>query len=227
MIGQGHAAEIVPIVGCPADGQMGKMPPPMGEAQVMDIDPAAARGLALYQAFEFDGILAPRGWHCFYKYGSSGGELILAPDARIETLDDTTLDGPAIVWSYFFGDTYGRFTVARFSARLFQKEEQEFIQRVIDEGIETKEDFPTGPFPDDKLRYLNPREVEFETPAYRDGMGTVVLDKGSEPIYGLAALLGPAGEPDFAILAVRLPPELSYLRPAITQHLQAIIAHPQ
>ena len=90
------AAQTVPFVGCPSDGQQGPVAAPKGQAKAVAIDPAAAKGLAWYQAKYSAGALAPRGWKCFSFYGSSGVTLTIAPSGK---LDDASqpIAGPAVV----------------------------------------------------------------------------------------------------------------------------------
>ena len=53
----------------------------------------------------------------------------------------------------------------------FRRPERAFVDFVIAEGIEPKENFPAGPYPADKLTYKSPTLVEFATPAGKDGLG--------------------------------------------------------
>ena len=78
------AAQTVPFVGCASDGQQGPVAAPKGQPKALNIDPAAAKGLAWYQAQYSAGALAPRGWKCFSFYGSSGVTLTIAPSGRLE-----------------------------------------------------------------------------------------------------------------------------------------------
>ncbi len=192
------AAERVPFVGCAGDGQMGPVAAPRGAAKAVDVDAAAARQLAFYQAKDSSGVLAPRGWKCFYFYGSSGATLLIAPGGNLRNTLDAPLSGPAVVATLDFGGTSGRFAVAKYSARLFPKVEQVFIASVIAEGIEPRENFPSGPYPADKTTYRGARMVEFETPADMDGLGTSDrLQKNSQPIAGMAKLEDSADGPNF------------------------------
>lgn len=223
VICDGLATEPVPFVGCGGDGQTGPVAAPKGDPRVVDVDAADARKLAYYQASDFPGVLAPKGWHCFYRYGSSGGTLLVAPISDIEKMSDARLDSPAVVVSLSFGGTSGRFAVAMSAARLYPQEEREFIKRVIDEAIVPKEDFRFGPYPGDILTYRNARIAEFTTPANQEGLGTSGrLAKSSQPIYGIVALLGPSEEPDLLTLTVRLPPEMRRLRSTIIANFEPI-----
>ena len=215
------AAEHVPFVGCAGDGQMGPVAAPRGAPKAVDVDAAAARQLAFYQAKDSSGVLAPRGWRCFYFYGSSGATLLVAPSGNLQSALDAPLSGPAVVATLDFGGTSGRFAVAKYSARLFAREQQAFIASVIAEGIEPKENFPSGPYPADKTTYRGARMVEFETPANTDGLGTSDrLQRNSQPIAGMAKLKDSADGPDFFLLTVRLPAEQANLAPAIVSQAE-------
>lgn len=216
-----RAAEQVPFVGCAGDGQTGPVAAPKGVPKAVDIDAAAARQLAFYQAQDSFGVLAPRGWKCFYFYGSSGATLVIAPSGNLQNALNAPLTGPAVVESQDYGGTSGRFEVAKYSARLFPQLEQAFIASVIAEGIEPKEDFPSGPYPADKTTAKSARLIEFETPANMDGLGTSgQLQKSALPIEGMAKLEDTADGPDFYLLSVRLPANQAALAPAIVSQAE-------
>src|ERR1019366_5367699 len=112
--------------------------------------------------------------------------------------------------------TSGRYDVAKYSARLFAKQEQKFIAGVIAEGIEPKKNFPFGPYPADKLAYKTPLLVEFQTPGNKDGLGTSDrLQKNAQPVVGMATVKQDSDGPDFFLLTVRLPANQAGLAPAI------------
>jgi hypothetical protein len=212
------ASESVPFVGCASDGQLGPIAAPKGSAKAVNVDAATAAQVAYYQAQDSFGVLAPRGWKCFFAYGSSGASLAVAPSGNLQDAATAGLSGPAVVESVSSGGTSGRFDVAKYSARLFPKLEQAFIASVIAEGIEPRKDFPFGPYPADKTNYKNARLLEFETPADKDGLGTSDrLRKDSLPIQGMAKLKEsvPPGSPDFFLLTVRLPANQAHLSGAI------------
>jgi hypothetical protein len=218
-----NALESVPFVGCPSDGQQGPEPAPKGSAKSVGVDAAIAAQLAYYQAKDSFGVLAPRGWKCFYTYGSSGATLTVAPSGNLADLNAPPLTGPAVVATLSSGETSGRFEVAKYSARLFPKLEAGFIASVIAEGIEPKKDFPFGPWPADKLVYRTPSLVEFETPVNSDGLGTSArLRKDALPIHGMATVRssGTPGSPDFYLLTVRLPAAQASLSSAIVVHAE-------
>ncbi len=70
----------VPFIGCRSDGQAGPLAAPKGKNAVVDVSGKEARELAFYTAGLDLGVLAPRGWHCFGVYGSSGEALYVTPD---------------------------------------------------------------------------------------------------------------------------------------------------
>ena len=215
--GAASADEQVPFVGCKSDGQAGPVAAPKGAPMSVAIDAAAASQLAYYQAQDSFGILAPRGWNCIYIYGSSGSSLVVSPTALNGALD-VRLGGAGVVETLSDGGTSGRFDVAKYSARLFAKQEQKFIAGVIAEGIEPKTDFPFGPYPADKLTYKAPLVVEFETPGNKDGLGASDrLQKNAQPVVGIATLKIDSNGPDFFLLTVRPPVHQADLAPAIVK----------
>jgi hypothetical protein len=208
------AAEL-PFVGCASDGQLGYVAPPKGAAKDVAVDAAAAGGLAYYQAQDSFGVLAPRGWNCLYVYGSSGSSLMIAPGRKL-SLDTGPLSGPGVVATLNVGGTSGRFAVAKYAARLFPKEARAFIEGVIAEGIEPKANFPSGPYPADKLTVKGPRVVEYETPAMKEGLGTSDrLHKNASAIVGLAKLEQSDDGPNLFLLSIRLPADQAGLARAI------------
>jgi hypothetical protein len=129
----------VPFVGCKSDGQMGPVQAPTGENKVAPITAEMAGRLAYYKAEKGSGVLAPRGWYCLGTYGSNGEALYVSPNPiRAADVLSTTkwkgFTGPAIEASFLYGDTSGRFDVARMIARVFPGY-RKFLQKVIDEGI--------------------------------------------------------------------------------------------
>jgi len=217
------AAQTVPFVGCASDGQQGPVAAPKGQPKAVAIEPAAAKGLAWYQAQYSAGALAPRGWKCFSFYGSSGVTLTIAPSGK---LDDASqpIAGPAVVLADDSGGTSGRFDVAKVAARVFAGPEKAFVASVIAEGVEPKENFPAGPYPADKLTYKTPTLVEFATPPGKDGLGAAAgLGASPLPVVGLAKLVGAADGPELYLLAIRLPAGQADLAPAIVAAAEATL----
>ncbi len=211
---------LVPFVGCKSDGQMGPVAAPKGK--LVAIPARSASRLAYYKSDFGVGVLAPQGWHCFCTYGSNGSSLFVSPrpfgSAELFSTQWNGFDGPAIQISAMFGDTSGRFSVARMIARVFPAH-LSFVKSVIDEGIEPASDFPSGPYPSDKLTYLTNEMVEYQTPANADGLGThSLLIKNGDPIRGVVILFDDAL--NLLHLHVRLPPELESLAPIIIRQAE-------
>ncbi len=212
----------VPFVGCRSDGQVGPMAAPKGTEKVVQIDVSASRRLAYYKGNYTSGVLAPRGWHCFETYGSNGSTLFVTPQPIKESNLFSTAGGgfagPAVQVSAIIGGTSGRFEVARIIARVFPAQ-MAFVQSVIDEGIEPASEFPSGPYPNDKLLFQDARIVEYQTPPRSEGLGTVSrLQKTDDPIDGAAILQGET--PDLLLLAVRLPPDIDDLKSIIIRQVE-------
>ena len=205
----------VPFVGCASDGQIGPQPAPTN-GRTPAVPPSLAGRLAYYSSGSL-GVLAPRGWHCFGLYGSNGSLLIVTPerhDAADLLTPSSTLAGAAIQLSLSSGETSRRFEVAEVAARLFPAK-KEFVARVIGEGIEPASAFPEGPYPGDILHRRSDTEVEFETPAESEGMGTRSrLVKNGDPIRGLAIV---TNENDLVLLDVRVERGLRRLAPTIIE----------
>jgi hypothetical protein len=164
-----------------------------------------AERLAYYKAKFGIGVLAPRGWHCFSTYGSSGENLFVSPDPigskTSLSLNWQGFTGPAVQISVFDGGTSGRFEVAKVIARVFPAYKA-FAQKVIAEGSEPASDFSSGPYPSDKLTYSGKNIVEFETPGSVQGLGTDSrLQMNASPIDGVAIIGGK--DTDLTLLTAR------------------------
>ncbi len=187
----------------------------------MAVDPGEAQRLAYYRTAHGSGVLAPRGWYCYGRYGSDGISLFVAP--RPIRRDDlfgtnwTGFAGPVVQIDDLFGNTSGRYEVADVIARVFPTH-RAFVRNVIDSFSQTADQFTFAPYPNDKLIVQNDRVVEFQTPAHSDGLGTMSrLKANDDPIDGVAILEGKT--PDLLMLRVRLPREKRDLAPVIIQDL--------
>jgi len=212
----------VPFVGCPSDGQTDAIPAPKGKPVVVSLPPATAARLAYYKAETGVGTLAPRGWHCFGLYGSSGWVLVTAP--QLLTSDDffgkhpKPLTGPAVEVSFDDGGTSGRFGVAGLIARYFP-DRRAFLQKVIAEKIEPASAFPLVPFKDDQFVSRAGGIVEIVNPPRRQGVGTLGRLVASDlPIHATVAVTGDERKDEELggwVFAVRLPKDQDDLAPAI------------
>ncbi|MGC2253442.1 MAG: hypothetical protein WA563_02805 [Candidatus Acidiferrales bacterium] len=216
----------VPFVGCKSDGQVGPEDAPTGKSIRLPIASEVAQRLAYYKSQRSLAVLAPRGWHCFGTYGSAGTVLYVSPQAidRAQVFSDswTGFRGPAIEIDYVYGDTSGRFGVAKVSARVFPNR-RAFVENLIKEqskvGIESANSFPFGLYPKDKLIYRSSDMVEYETPANTEGLGTQwALKKNSDPIRGVAIIVGDT--PDLVQLSTRLPASFADLTNVIIQQVE-------
>lgn len=211
----------VRVVGCPADGQGGPIAAPATSGPTPKVAASVAPRLTYY-VFQDLGVLAPSGWHCFAWYGSNGRTVFVTPephDSSKSLYDKKSFTGPAVQLSFRYGDTSGRFEVAQIAARIFPIAAP-FVQNVINEGIERPEDFPSTPYPHDKLVRRSATEVEFETPSNAEGLGTRSgLAKNSEAIDGVAIIFPEEGM-DLVMLTVRLSPDMRDLSSTIIANVE-------
>jgi hypothetical protein len=172
----------------------------------------ASAALLAYYASVDEAVLAPRGWSCRYRFGSSGDVLTVTPKAGAGS------DCPGVVSARSNGGTSGRFEVAKVAARIFPSA-RSFVQDVINEHLPGSEDIHFGAYGADKVIRLKPTEVEYETPPQRIGLGS---DNGRHawPIRGWIAL---QPKPDMDILRVDvcLPPAEAALTDAIVKAFEA------
>jgi hypothetical protein len=149
--------------------------------------------------------------------------LFVSPDAidpKMLFSDDWKgFTGPAIQISVSSGGTSGRFEVAKVIARVFPAYKQ-FAQDVIAEGIEPASDFPSGPYPNDKLTDRGKNVVKFETPANTEGLGTDSrLLPNAGPIDGVAMITG--ADTDLIQLSARVPEKDRDLIPFIVKQAES------
>ncbi|MGA2571788.1 MAG: hypothetical protein ABSF23_14825 [Terracidiphilus sp.] len=226
--GARKAVVTVPFVGCASDGQVGPVKAPTGKSKVVAIPAAVAQRLAYYRAEHSDGVLAPRGWHCFSTYGSSGANLFVSPDPidakMLFSRDWKGFAGQVIQISFSSGGTSGRFEVAKIVARVFPAYKA-LAENVIAEGLEPASDFPFSPCPKDKLTYRSKSVVEYETPANTEGLGTDSrLQMNASPIDGVAILTGE--DTDLIQLSARLSNRDRDLIPIIIRQVESEEASP-
>jgi hypothetical protein len=233
-----EATVLVPFVGCKSSRVVEPMEVPKefyaepyrGKSLSVRVPAQVAQRLAYYRSERSLGVLAPRGWHCIALYDSRGATLYVSPQA-IDTIQGLSrisvgFTGQTIEIDYVYGGTSGRYQVARVIARVFPNR-RAFVENVIkrwsQEGIGAAGSFPVGPYPNDRLIYRNDDMVEFETPADTEGLGTMptlmsTLKKGSDPIRGVAILIG--NTPDLVLLSLRVPPQLADLSSTIIQQVE-------
>ena len=221
-----HAQTSVPYVGCPGNGQTGPYTAAKGVPKSVNLAPEIADKLACYEykgdAGQF-GTLGPRGWNCFVTIGSNRETLYVAPEALnsakiLEHKDWRGFTGPVIQLSGSDGGTSGRFEVAKVAARVFPAY-RNYARKIIAEGFGSAFDYPFGPFPSDHLKYKGKKLVEFTTPAYHKGLGTMSwLLPSDQSITGFA-LLSDTPDLDTGLLqlSVRLPLSLSFLSATLIQ----------
>jgi hypothetical protein len=158
----------VPFVGCAGGGQLGWVEAPTGEPMQVPIPWQAAAQLAYYKPARDEGVLAPRGWHCYYEYGSSGHTLFISPQ-KIGSFQEG-FNGPLIELTYFEGFGSGRFDVWRIMARAFPSR-REFVTRNLRDWQFSPEDCRFGPRPGDLLHAKSERVVAFQRAEGLDGFG--------------------------------------------------------
>jgi hypothetical protein len=202
-----RAAERVPFIGCPGQGQLGFSASPSGEAKSVDVPATLARQIAYYTSDGGPGVFAPRGWRCRGWNGSNGAGIIVRPTA-IDSMQfpPRGIQGPGVTLDATTGQTSGRFDVADGVVRLFPAMAVPFVQAVKEEDPATASTFPKGPYPDDRIRYLDSTVAEFTTPPYTAGLGTAqYFAPSSEPVHGIGVLfISDSLPPDLDLLRIRL-----------------------
>ncbi len=185
----------IPYVSCPADGQVGPVHPNPHKPVRLSIPRVAAAQLAYYHsAFDTEGlgVLAPRGWHCFGTYGSSGQSLYVAP-APMSARDFFAkspwkgISGPGIQLSIEEGGTSGRFGVAQAVVDVFPHHMQ-FVTNLIAGEKQiggAPLDFKSQRGSSDIVQYKSNEVAEFSTPPNATGLGTSSwLHPNDDPIHG-------------------------------------------
>ncbi len=208
----------IPFVGCNSDGQTGPQDLPKGHSQAATIPDEIAARVALYKGPFGRAVLAPRGWHCFETYGSSGETLYVAPQPLSSSMFFAEsfhgLIGPYVLMTDSYGGTSGRFAVAEAIARVFPAH-KDFVASVTEEGIRDTP-FPSGPYAHDVPTYKSNELVEFQTPAHYRGLGGGMSEL---PTSGFAELSGP--DTDLTKVVVRLTPAFANLADYIVEQAES------
>ena len=128
-------------------------------------------------------------------------------EAIVATLRSTGFKGRAVIYNYTNGFTSGREEVAEVILRVFPAH-----MKFARDAAAVVDDRPRphflGPYPQDRLRYLSGEAVEFETPAHREGIGTLQshLRPDDQGFLGAHLLVRDRGDCcDLVSIAVRLP----------------------
>ena len=207
----------VPFVGCPADGQMGPVPPPEGPPKIVNLRGVPTGEIAYYTGEGGPGVFAPRGWHCRVWYGSAGTTLVVTAGSIDAAFPAPKLHEHAVEFSLSYGGTSGRFSVAIHASRLFPKLAATYIERVKNEGLVPASEFERGPYTNDSVRYLARGVAAFATPGDTNGLGTEgMLAPDRDPIRGMV-ILHTSGDWDLTILRVRLGAEMRQVEASIMQ----------
>ena len=216
-----RAERRVPFVGCRSDGQLGPQPAPKLRRTPLVPSKLAPR-LAYYAALNGPGVLAPRHWHCFGGYGSSGLRLVVTPTA-IGSADffgkhQFSTKGNAVELTYQTGGTSGRWAVAEAIARYFPKY-RNFIRHNF-QGLDVGP-LPSGPYRHDIFSRRGDTLVRYTTPPLTKGAGTDwQLAPSAQAVRGLAMLVNDTGGPDLLRLNVRLPDKTGALTQAILRNAE-------
>lgn len=217
----------VPFVGCNADGQVGPLPPPSGTVKEVQVPTSIAGKLAYYKSEATSGVLGPRGWSCFGAYGSSGSALFVAPQPFKMDPDhpfasiNNGFAGPVIELEDTQAGGSGSYAVARVLAHAFPKLKTvvEGVKQDIPDDDELARDLRIGPYPGDQLIRKGDQIVEFRTPPFSEGLGTLGrIKKGQRWIDGVALIQSPT--PDLRFLKVRLPSSMEDLSNYIVQQVE-------
>ncbi len=202
-----------------------KAPPPATKRLALSTE--IAERLAYYSVQPDLAVLAPRGWHCINIYGSNGADLIvsprlLTPSAAVRVLRSKSLAGPAVVLAFSNGFTSGRDEVATVVSRAFPAHKK-LVDEAADE-YDRPHPAPQTPFATDRLHYLSPELVEFETPQGETGLGNLLAPLRSDdalPISGAHILVPDRGDCcDLVSVSARLAAADSSLATFITRQAE-------
>jgi hypothetical protein len=209
-----------PSVNCPFSDQTQPTKFQAGEWMTVPAQQQPLAGqIAFYHAEHSPGVFGPKGWSCRAWSGSNGTFLAVTPQ-RISPpfYPLPTITGPAVTVDAWDATSSGRFHVAIVAAQLFSADGGEFSNRVRQEHLISDSSFNAVHSPDDDLRYLSDRIVEFTTAANRKGLGTdSMLDSSSLPIRGLITLDLKNESSALTEIRVKLPANLNSVADAIVQ----------
>jgi hypothetical protein len=163
----------IPFIGCATTGMVGG-PPPSAPPVRIDLPAPIAAKLAVFGGARL-AVLAPRGWNCTAHIGTSGSSLTIFPGSQYEE------GGPAIAISSIDGGNLGAadFVIA-FGGRFFPK----FVSQKNVNAFFFDFPFDRPPAgeplifpirPRDRLRYISPEILAFETPAEYPGLGASLI----------------------------------------------------
>ena len=164
-------------------------------------------------------MLGPRGWSCAGIAGSDGAGLFLSPNTihPKEVLSDKyrKVSGPFIEKWVSEGETSGRFEVAGIVARYFPKQMQIMRKIIVDQNLQSMDDYPRGPYPADRELVRNDTIAEYLTPSKKQGLGTSgCMRPDVEPVRSVAILF-PGAPPSSVVVSVRMSTVLADLAPII------------
>ena len=221
-LGSTEIPEVQPrvlAVSCPANDQIGPARLLTTESMPAPGEQRLTEQIAYYKAEFSPGVYAPKDWSCRAWNGSNGSILIVTPK-RIEPpyFPLPAIAGAAVMIQSSDAGTSGRVHVAIVAAQLFPLIGDEFITGVKHEHLISDSSFDAVPYPDDQLRYLSDRFVEYTTPPNRMGLGTDSLIKMSNlPVRGLTILNLETEVNSLIEVRVRLPASLNPVAAAIVQ----------
>jgi hypothetical protein len=214
-----RASELVPYVGCPGftQGDPDEFPT-SGEPVAVPFPKRIAEKMAIYASHEGT-VLAPRGWECSAMRGTGTGTLFVVPPAG----SPAALKGASVRLSDSPGDSYpASVTIAGYRT-VFSQTESGRRSRGNGRTRADKARAVGSPISQGRSA-VQERVLEFLTPPDQRGLGTTLRSEDSPsplPTYGVLAIDMPAWELNAAgIVAVRLPPELLFLRRAILEHFE-------
>lgn len=223
------ASERVPFVGCEASDFANTgddLPAPKDRGQAPVLPRPVAHKLAYYASADL-AVLAPRGWHCHGYEQAGTATLVVSREPLNDGLEKPT--GPGIsLLSTSSWNGVGVSVALEVAARL-PLAKKKVVQGIRDGWGLGKSDNTVDPYPDDILTRRSDGDVEFETPANKDGMGTMFgLMKNADPIRGMAIMWETMDDNKnksgrVVLLVVRMPPNL---RPLIHTIMENTRRHP-